>query len=244
MSLSPRARRYWAWIETASVVHWLWSLFAALVVAGVAIGGRILDGRPLGLRFLVIFGIAVFALAATLTILRWLWPPQGQPPAVELEGSRTATQDRLETLIVQAKHTFITSTPWELPSPPAGWIITVQDVLITNRSKTDRVSLSFGISVALTNRTDRLDLLEEQHAGLVRDNPPDVVYLHGPLDIPPQKSRSGRLGFLVFPSIVGDLGGSMNAINEGDAILRVTDHVSGQVLQVRVPTSPSGGVSS
>jgi hypothetical protein len=160
--------------------------------------------------------------------------------AAEIEVLRAAAA-RKPDLAIEAQHAYIVSTD---ASSGVGWIITLQDILITNRSKTEQVSLSFQLDVALTGRTDRLTLLEHQHAGMVRDNPPDLIYLHGPLDIPPQKSRTGRLGFLVLPFQVEDFGGQMSAINELDAVLNITDHVTGKTLPMRVPERRSVWVSS
>lgn len=162
--------------------------------------------------------------------------------ASEMEVLRAASQRRPD-FAIEAQHAYIVSTSFET-SPPAGWIITLQDVLITNRSKTERVSLSFQLDVGLTGRSERLMLLEHQHAGMVRDNPPDLIYLHGPLDIPCQESRTGRLGFLVFPSLVDSFGGQMSAINEMDAVLHITERVAGKNFQMRVPERRSIWVSS
>lgn len=116
-----------------------------------------------------------------------------------------------------------------------GWLIVLQNVRITNRSKTDKVSLGFALKIGLKNSPSKRDdwTLNQDHI-LMLDEIPDT-FLVGPLGIKPQESEKGYIGFLILPKIREFLGDEAIVYNKAE--LEITDHISNKNIKIVLPSN-------
>ena len=140
------------------------------------------------------------------------------------------------------------------PIEAQGWMLYLQAARITNRSATTSVSLGLTIHVRLLENArslSRLSIREESDLGLMKAHlpPRGPQYLQCPLNIPPERTVQGMLGFWVSPGIEQVLGvEQLDKIiarrgdpryGVRDAELEIVDYISGEVLTVPVPSAGS-----
>lgn len=115
-----------------------------------------------------------------------------------------------------------------------GWIVYLPDVRFTNRSKTDKVSLGLRLKVRLRNSPRKEEYLDLRTDGLKAFQPalpPQQQYLFDPINIEPQDTVTGNLGFLILPQVEISAGGS-DTIDHNNSLLEITDYVSGKTMTI------------
>lgn len=115
-----------------------------------------------------------------------------------------------------------------------GWIVYLPNVRFTNRSRTERVSLGLTLKVNLKENPTKKDYLALQ----TDDMKPfqfSVPYLFSPINLGPQDTVTGNLGFLIWPHVEQAVCGS-DAIDHNNSTLEIVDHISGKTMTIVAST--------
>ncbi len=163
-------------------------------------------------------------------------------------GHRIAALKRELTLGVEIPMPLQLMRPSADSPEMSGWMLFLQNVRITNRSKTSSVSLGMTIHVRLRENPralQRLSVREDNDMGFGKTLPAGMPqYLRTPLNIVPEQTVMGMLGFWVGPWVEHEMGiDSIDKViaRRGDSIygtrdaeLEIIDYVSGEILTVPI----------
>lgn len=122
------------------------------------------------------------------------------------------------------------------PLAKDGWMIVLNNARITNRSKENKVSLSFALTIGLINSRTGKDswTIRQDDLRVLKYLPPQ--FLVGPLGIESQASKKGVIGFWIMSPFEKWLGGR-EVYDYKRVQLEITDHVSGRTLNITVSES-------
>jgi hypothetical protein len=116
----------------------------------------------------------------------------------------------------------------EMQGINGGWMVVLQNARFTNRSTTTKVSLDLTLRIKLKDSPTTQEYLSIREDYL-RPLGKSARYLVTPINLGPQDTKTGDVGFLIMPITEHNLGGS-DVIDHNHCLLEIVDHVSGRAI--------------
>ena len=107
-------------------------------------------------------------------------------------------------------------------------MVILQNARFTNRSTTNKVSLDLTLRIKLKESPTRQEYLAIRE-DYMRPLGKSARYLVTPINLGPQDTKTGDVGFLIMPITEHHLGGS-DVIDHNHCLLEIVDHVSGRAI--------------